>query len=156
MNQFVRIARISKLYKLVKITKLIKIIKVIKNKKKLEQKFNQMVKSGAAYDRLLFFLLIVFLMSHFMACLWVFIASSDPFEETEDHGTNWIIASEFEDLKLMELYAASMYFTMQTLTTVGYGDITVSTPLERLMCILLQFIGVIFFSFASGSLTNII
>lgn len=27
---------------------------------------------------------------------------------------------------------------------------------ERFLCILLQFIGVIFFSFASGSLTNII
>jgi len=45
---------------------------------------------------------------------------------------------------------------MQTLTTVGYGDIEIVNINERLMCIFLQFIGVIFFSFASGSLTTII
>lgn len=56
----------------------------------------------------------------------------------------------------MELYAAAMYFSMQTLTTVGYGDITVSTTIERFLCILLQFSGVIFFSFAAGSISNIV
>lgn len=99
---------------------------------------------------MLFFILIVFLMSHIMSCLWIFIAGAN----TAD--TNWIIASNFEHLEILELYAASMYFTMQTLTTVGYGDISMATTGERFMCIILQFIGVIFFSFASGSLTNII
>lgn len=55
-----------------------------------------------------------------------------------------------------ELYAAAAYFTMQTLTTVGYGDITISSTAERILCIILQFVGVIFFSFAAGSMTNII
>lgn len=45
---------------------------------------------------------------------------------------------------------------MQTLTTVGYGDIAVVTTDERLMCLILQFIGIIFFSFSAGSITNII
>lgn len=61
-----------------------------------------------------------------------------------------------EDLDMVELYATSVYFAMQTLTTVGYGDIEVVTTEEMLMCIAIQFIGVIFFSFAAGSLTNII
>lgn len=91
VNQFVRIARISKLYKLVKITKLIKVLKIIKNKKKLEQKFNQVVKSGAAYDRFLFFILIVFLMSHLMSCMWIYIAIN----LSDEVSTNWIIASNF-------------------------------------------------------------
>jgi len=38
---------------------------------------------------------------------------------------------------MMELYAASAYFTMQTLTTVGYGDIIIVTTEERLICIIL-------------------
>jgi hypothetical protein len=45
---------------------------------------------------------------------------------------------------------------MQTLTTVGYGDIKIVSDNERAIVIFLQFVGVIFFSFASGSLTNII
>jgi len=56
----------------------------------------------------------------------------------------------------MDLYASSIYFVMQTITTVGYGDISIVTPTERIICILLQLIGVISFSFASGSLTSII
>jgi len=59
-------------------------------------------------------------------------------------------------MAMMDLYAASVYFTMQTLTTVGYGDIEIVRVDERILVIFLQFIGVIFFSFAAGSLTTII
>lgn len=39
---------------------------------------------------------------------------------------------------------------------MGYGDISLASTSERVICIFLQFVGVIFFSFASGSLTTII
>jgi len=45
---------------------------------------------------------------------------------------------------------------MQTITTVGYGDIHLASSTERIFCIFIQLIGVISFSFTSGSLTNII
>jgi hypothetical protein len=45
---------------------------------------------------------------------------------------------------------------MQTLTTVGYGDVSLGSSTERFFVILLQFVGIILFSFASGSLTTII
>ena len=60
------------------------------------------------------------------------------------------------DYSVFELYVVAVYFTMQTLTTVGYGDISISSSQERFIVIILQFLGIIFFSFASGSLTNII
>lgn len=69
---------------------------------------------------------------------------------------DWIKATKMENLNIMELYATGVYFAMQTLTTVGYGDIEVVTSDEMLMCIAFEFIGVIFFSFAAGSLTNIL
>ena len=36
---------------------------------------------------------------------------------------NWIEANGYSDMTMGELYATSVYFTMQTLTTVGYGDL---------------------------------
>jgi hypothetical protein len=57
---------------------------------------------------------------------------------------------------MLELYAAGTYFTMQTLTTVGYGDIAIVRMDEIMVVTLLQFIGVLCFSFASGSLTSLI
>jgi Trk-type K+ transport system membrane component len=55
-----------------------------------------------------------------------------------------------------ELYSTAFYFTMTTITTVGYGDISGFTSVERVICIFLMLIGVLAYSFASGSLTQII
>ena len=40
--------------------------------------------------------------------------------------------------------------------TVGYGDITAKTMPEKLLCILLMLLGVIAFSYATGSISSII
>ena len=55
-----------------------------------------------------------------------------------------------------ELYVTSFYFTVTTIMTVGYGDITAKTMPEKLLCILLMLIGVVAFSFATGSISSII
>lgn len=39
---------------------------------------------------------------------------------------------------------------------MGYGDITVVTPVEQIFCIMLLLIGVIFFSFIIGSLSSVL
>lgn len=151
-NSFVRITRISKLYKLVKITKLIRMFKILKNKKKITKNALSVVKNGYAFDRLFYFILILFLVSHFFGCMWIFVGNTLD----DDDGVNWIYLNNFEKQNVPALYSTSAYFTMQTLATVGYGDIQIGTSNERILCILLQFIGVIFFSFAAGSLTTII
>jgi len=54
------------------------------------------------------------------------------------------------------MYAVSFYFICTTITTVGYGDIKGLTTPERIFCALIMILGVIAFSFASGSLASII
>ena len=56
----------------------------------------------------------------------------------------------------VELYVTSYYFTVTTIMTVGYGDITAQSLGEKLLAILLMLIGVIAFSFATGSISNMI
>mmetsp|Transcript_36559 Transcript_36559/g.56119 ORF Transcript_36559/g.56119 Transcript_36559/m.56119 type:complete len:101 (-) Transcript_36559:2042-2344(-) len=53
-------------------------------------------------------------------------------------------------------YLSSLYYTITTITTVGYGDISGNTPLEKIFCIFIMIIGVVAFSFASGSLASIL
>lgn len=55
-----------------------------------------------------------------------------------------------------ELYVTSLYFAVTTITTIGYGDISGNSTPERCICFFLHLIGVLSYSFASGSLTNII
>jgi uncharacterized membrane protein (UPF0182 family) len=40
--------------------------------------------------------------------------------------------------------------------TVGYGDITAQRPIEWIFCIILMTVGVVSFSFATGSISSII
>lgn len=48
-----------------------------------------------------------------------------------------------------------MYFMLTTVTTVGFGDITPANNLERTFCGINMILGVVAFSFASGSLSSI-
>ena len=52
-------------------------------------------------------------------------------------------------------YLTAFYFTVTTITTVGYGDISGGTETEKVFCIIIQVIGVIGFSVASGALASI-
>lgn len=49
-----------------------------------------------------------------------------------------------------------MYWTVTTITTVGYGDIQAQNPIEMVFCSLIMLVGVISFSFANGSLASIL
>lgn len=55
-----------------------------------------------------------------------------------------------------QLYVVSFYWTITTITTVGYGDITANNMAERFFCSAVMLLGVISFSFANGSLSSIL
>lgn len=61
-----------------------------------------------------------------------------------------------ENYKPIELYAVAFYWSVTTITTVGYGDISGTNNFERLFCSVMMIAGVVSFSFASGSLASII
>lgn len=54
------------------------------------------------------------------------------------------------------LYCLSFYWTITTITTVGYGDIEGTNDIERLFCSIIMIVGVILFSLANGALASII
>lgn len=56
----------------------------------------------------------------------------------------------------MAKYRTSLYFTVTTITTVGYGDILATNSLEQLFCIFIMLMGVVGFSLATSTLTNIV
>jgi hypothetical protein len=60
------------------------------------------------------------------------------------------------DFSNYDLYITSFYFSVTTIVTVGYGDITAISSLEKIIAVFLMLIGVIAFSFATGALSSII
>lgn len=56
----------------------------------------------------------------------------------------------------LKYYFLSLYFTIQTVTTVGYGDVNPAHTGERIFVIFLMLTGVMLFSFMSGSLASVL
>lgn len=98
-----------------------------------------------------FFLFFFFfaIITHVVTCFWI-IAGKMALDDS------WIEEGSYDDLPPSELYLTSFYFTITTITTVGYGDLSAQTYTEKVFCIFIMLIGVISFSFASGALTNYI
>ena len=55
-----------------------------------------------------------------------------------------------------EVYICSCYYVMTTTSTVGYGDISPCTSIERIFGMALMLLGVIAFTFVSGALASIL
>ena len=59
----------------------------------------------------------------------------------------------YRDLEGFDLYVASVYYTITTVTTVGYGDIRAYSSIECIVCIVLQITGVLGFSYVLGAIS---
>ena len=46
-----------------------------------------------------------------------------------------------------------MYWTVYTLTTVGYGDIPNDSTAQQLCSIFVQLVGIVFFAYVVGTIT---
>ena len=151
-GELARIARFGRMYKLIKMTRLLRILKIVKERTKLLKYLNEILKIGLGFERLFFFAMIFFILCHFITCIWVLTCQmqEDPFKNT------WMDDDYIKSLYPFELYITSFYYTVSTVTTVGYGDISGSNVLERAFAIVIMMIGVMSFSFASGSLSSIL
>ena len=91
-------------------------------------------------------------MMHSVACIWLFFG--------ENIVGSWINDVDEgipgrEDADRATKYIYSFYWVVTTLATVGYGDIKGHTYQEFIFNMLVEFIGIAFFSFIMGSINNI-
>ena len=100
----------------------------------------------------------IFFLIHLYACLWFWIA--DFFQEetdSEDSFYNyWPKRKGYIGLPSEQMYIHACYWSFQTLTTVGYGDISAKNDLERIIAIFWIILGCGFYSYTIGNLQLIL
>lgn len=150
--KIMRVARVGRLYKLVKLTRLLRILKIVKDKNRLMKYLNDLLKVGLGFERLFFFFAVSIIVMHIVTCLWILVAAL----QNEDYTLTWIESIGAQEKDNTSLYITSLYWTVTTFTTVGYGDISGTTNFEMIFCSFMMIIGVVAFSYANGSLASII
>ena len=99
------------------------------------------------------------LICHIMAIIWINIGIDDTVEGSWVSSFVDQMREETGDVTIMPynyfgtIYISAFYFILTTITTVGYGDISGSTTKEYLFSMCVEFVGLTFFSFLTGTIS---
>jgi hypothetical protein len=168
VNAIAKFARIGRLYKIIRMTRLAKLLKLIKSKNTIVTQFSTKLKIDHGMERLVFLAFFLIFFFHMSSCFFVLLALSiegrtlmdEAFHVT--HAKTWlsklIISTDDESAVLQprDVYIKSLYFTVTTVATVGYGDISPANNYERIYCVAMMLLGVTIFTFVSGALSSIL
>ena len=139
-----------RIFKIIRLLRLIKLIKIFKDRKRLIL-FQASSRMNHGMRRLIISSFSFLLLCHIIACIWILQAKL-----MLEGKYNWIHSFGYSDFTKFQLYTVSYYYTVTTITTVGYGDISATGTLERIFAIILMMGGVFAFSFATGTLSSIL
>lgn len=144
-----RLAKLGRLYKVLRLIKLVRLLKLGKSQNNFFSKLKVLLSISVAFERLAMFMAIFLMICHIVSCLWIIVA------HFEEGNPNTWLNEDYQAMSAAGQYLTSFYFTITTITTVGYGDISGGTMAEKIGAIILMLLGVISFSVASASLSSI-
>ena len=133
--------RLLKLLRLFRIDALVRIIQ--------DQMSNRLFSSAFMLFEILLRELYV---SHALACCFFALGQY----ESQIHSSSWITSCYLENSTTLELYITSLYWSITTMSTVGYGDIKPKTTNEIIFVIFSMVISCIMFGYVIGAIEGIV
>jgi hypothetical protein len=97
------------------------------------------------------FLFFAILLIHTVACLWFLTSSINDFPEA-----SWVVQSGLLEESAVSQYIRSLYWTVTTMTTVGYGDIIPGIDIEYIFALLTMLSGASLYALVIGNIASTI
>ena len=140
-------------YKLYYTSLLIKLLKIFKtfDHNKAMDKINDFLNNNEFFNNwngVISNLLLIVSLLHFCSCIFIFLGK--VFQP------GWIVIKGIQNQRFSYIYITAIYYLMTTLTTVGYGDISVETSQERYYQIIILLVGTCAYSWILTFISNYI
>lgn len=151
-TQLARLIRLFKLSKLFRLARLQRILRRVQLKLGIRNSIAKIFRfSGGAI-----------LCLHWMSCAFYFTSTFSLSPEIGKQGEfdTWVKRSDDNDElsqdSQLQTYIAAMYWSMSTMTSIGYGDISPKAPSERLFGIVGMVFGAVLFGHFMGNVLAIV
>ncbi len=128
--------------------RILKIFKVLSKNKFLDyiSKILNNIEYFSNYLTLYSSITIFFLAIHIVSNIFIFIGNNEF--------PGWISEFGYSNYTYLNIYLVSIYYTITTLTTVGYGDLHCVTKSEKIFGMLMEVVGIFAYSWALTSVSN--
>ncbi|OQS04892.1 Voltage-gated Ion Channel (VIC) Superfamily [Thraustotheca clavata] len=133
--------RLNNIFRYLRVFKLFRMLSFMRILHRLE--YVLLIRSNVS--SLLKFCLLVFLTSHWFSCIFYFISDANP--------SGWVNRQGLQNGTLYAKYVNAFYWSIMTMTTVGYGDVCAGNTQERAFAIFAMIIGAWIFAYG---ITNVV
>lgn len=118
------------------------------------------------FSKLLMMIMSIVAITHFMACL-LYFTGHPYFDDAElcnladgRDTCGWVATqgwtAEMDGAELLAKYVTSLYYASTQITTVGFGDISAKTTMERLFSVFSQMFGGFVFGYVLGNISTLL
>jgi hypothetical protein len=161
-----KVLRSAKAFKLARMARILPLLRVMKSLKacrllsRLEELVHGMWAAFTALVSIMKALLTVLWLGHLQGCLWFLLSSHPAFKVSPEH-ENWrdlLVSKEptFADATVEHQYIASVYWSITTMSTVGFGWIGPRNTIERMFAIFTMIVACGSFAVIVGSLQKVL
>ena len=106
--------------------------------------------TNSGYLRIAKYFTIFMLLVHWIACAWFLVPYLEGFPEN-----CWVVQQGIEHANPITQYIRALYWVIQTMATVGYGDITPHRDFEYVFSILTMLMGASTYAFIIGNIASL-
>lgn len=149
-----------KLARVLRLFRLLKLFRIIKGATIFRRWESKMTITYGLLSLLNFFIAVL-LMAHWIACVFRMVVDIEGNMAEDGEPYNWMTEVQYRDVPMhkspiFHQYVVALYFSIMTLTTIGYGDVVPITHTERIVAVICMLTGGGIYAYVVGGVCQVV